>query len=131
MKTIFLPVAALATMIAAVPALAQGPGGPPQGPQTRAEYVAAQAARFKMMDANGDGTVTKDEATAAMTRDGNAPPAQMIDRLFGQMDTNGDGKAMAAEAAAGADARFTALDTDKDGTLTPDERRAGFQRPQQ
>jgi hypothetical protein len=59
-------------------ALAQPPaGGPPMDP----------AARFKMMDANSDGAVTKDEWKG---------PAERFDAI----DTNHDGKITAAEMAA-------------------------------
>ena len=114
----------------AAPALAQRG---PQGPQTKAEYVAAQKERFANFDTNKDGVVTKDEVSAAMAaRMGNAPPQQMLDALFAQIDTNGDGKATADEADAAAAARFDMLDANHDGTLTPEERRAGMpMRPQQ
>jgi hypothetical protein len=116
----------------AAPALAQGG---PQGPQTRAEFQAAQKAQFAGFDANKDGSVTKEEITAAVTArmEGRTPPAQMLDMLFARLDTNGDGKATAEEADASAMSRFDAWDANKDGTLTPEERRAGMQamaRPQ-
>ncbi|HEV8547648.1 MAG TPA: hypothetical protein VGQ57_01450 [Polyangiaceae bacterium] len=41
--------------------------------------------------------------------------------LFEKMDTNNDGKVTLAEAQAGAQARFTALDKNKDGVLAGDE----------
>lgn len=126
MKTLFYAGATLATILLSVSAIAQGPGGPPPGPQTRDQYLAAQKARFAGLDANGDGVVTKAEMSAAIEkRMGSAPPAQMIDGQFARMDTDGDGKATAAEADAAAAARFTALDTDKNGTLTPEEQAAG------
>lgn len=116
----------------AAPALAQGGG--PRGPMTRAQAVDMQKQRFATMDANGDGAVTKEElGTAIAKRMGNmAPPPAMLDAMFQRMDTDGDGKAMAAEVAAAEMARFDAMDTDHDGTLTPDERRAGMaaMRPQ-
>jgi hypothetical protein len=126
-----LPILATAIALGIVaPALAQQG---PQGPQTRAEFQAAQKERFASFDANKDGVVTKEELTAAITaRMGNAPPPQMIDMAFAQLDTNGDGKATAEEADTAAMTRFDKWDTNKDGTLTPEERRAGMQsmRPQ-
>ncbi len=122
--------AAMVTLGVAMPALAQRG---PQGPQTRAEFQAAQKERFAGFDTNKDGVVTKEELTAAITaRMGSAPPPQMIDMAFAQLDTNGDGKATAEEADAAAMMRFDMWDTNKDGTLTPEERRAGMQamRPQ-
>jgi hypothetical protein len=110
----------------AAPALAQN--GRMREPQTRAEFQAAQKAQFANFDADGDGVVTKAEVSAAMEkRIGNPPPPQMVDMLFARMDTNGDGKVTAAEADAAAMARFDAWDTDHNGTLTPEERRAGMQ----
>ncbi len=117
--------AILATMLCCTGAMAQ-PG--PQGPLTRDQYIALQKQRFAGLDANGDGVVTKDEAVAQMAkRMGDTPPPQMVDRMFAMMDTDGDGKATTAEVEAAAAARFTELDTDKDGTLTLEEQRAGRQ----
>jgi Ca2+-binding EF-hand superfamily protein len=79
--------------------------------------------------------VTKDELSAGLSRrTGNPPPAPMVDAAFATIDSDGDGKATAAEAEAAAGKQFDAWDTDKNGTLTPEERRAGMmammQRPQ-
>lgn len=71
---------ALAATAVAGAALAQPPaggGGPPMDP----------AARFKAMDANSDGAVTKEEWRG---------PAERFDAI----DTNHDGKISAAELAA-------------------------------
>lgn len=115
--------AALAAILFSTGAFAQRG---PQEPLTRDQYIALQKQRFASLDANGDGVVTKEEAVAQMAaRMGNTPPPQMVDRLFAMMDTDGDGKATTAEVEAAAAARFTELDTDKDGTLTPEEQRAG------
>jgi hypothetical protein len=100
----------------------------PQGPITRNDYMARQKERFDAMDANHDGVVTKDELAAQIeARMGDAPPPQMVDRIFARLDTDGDGKATAAEAEAEAAARFDKLDTNHDGTLSPEERRAGME----
>lgn len=42
-------------------------------------------------------------------------------RMFERLDTNNDGKVTLAEAQAGAQARFNALDKNKDGVLSSDE----------
>ena len=42
-------------------------------------------------------------------------------RMFDRLDTNNDGKVTLAEAQAGAQARFTALDKNKDGVISGDE----------
>ena len=41
--------------------------------------------------------------------------------MFEKLDTNNDGKVTLAEAQAGAQARFTAMDANKDGVLAGDE----------
>lgn len=134
MKTLIFLSASLMAIAACAPAVAQRGGGP----QTRDEYIAAQKERFTRMDANGDGVVTKDEISAQIAqRMGDTPPPEMVDALFKRIDTDGDGKATLAEATAAAGAQFDAWDTNKDGTLTPEERRTGqmammqgMQRPQ-
>jgi hypothetical protein len=99
----------------------------PMGPVTHDAYVAMQKQRFEAMDANHDGVVTKEELSAQIAaRMGQTPPAERIDALFKTMDTDGDGKATAAEVAAGAETHFAAMDTNHDGTLTEDEFRAGM-----
>ena len=122
-KNFFTAAATLAALLSGTSALAQ-PG--PQGPVTRDQFIAMAKQRFADMDANGDGVVTKADVTAQIAkRMGNEPPAPMVDRMFARLDTNGDGKATAAEVEAAAVARFTELDTDKNGTVTPEEQAAG------
>ncbi len=48
-------------------------------------------------------------------------------RMFARADANGDGKVTLAEATSRALARFDSADANKDGTLTPEERRAARQ----
>jgi Ca2+-binding EF-hand superfamily protein len=124
MKTMMAMTAALATMLGAATVMAQRG---PQGPVTRDAYLAMQKERFEAMDANHDGIVTKDELTAQIAaRMGSAPPPERIDALFKTMDTDGDGKATAAEVAAAGEAHFAMLDTNHDGSLSPEEFRAGM-----
>lgn len=75
--TFALAATALAGAAVAQPPPGGGPGGPPMDP----------AVRFKMMDANADGAVTKDEWRG---------PAERFDAI----DTNHDGKISPAELAA-------------------------------
>ena len=125
MRMMILAGATFAATLAYVPAMAQRG---PQEPMTRDAYMAQQKERFTAMDANQDGVVTKEELAARIAaRMGDTPPQQMVDRLFGRLDTDGDGKITAVEAEAAEAARFAKLDTDHDGTLTPEERRAGMQ----
>jgi hypothetical protein len=96
------------------------------GPVSRADYEAGSKAQFAQADANHDGIVTKDELTAAIAKAmGGPPPQQMVDSIFHLIDTDGDGKATAAEADAADMARFDKWDTNHDGTLTPEEAQAG------
>ncbi len=126
MKTMILTGAALAVALACTPAIAQRG---PQGPQTRDAFLATQKERFAAMDANHDSVVTREEMSAQMAaRMGEAPPADRIDTMFRMLDANGDGQATTAEAEASGSARFATLDADHDGTLTPEERRAGMPR---
>ena len=121
---LYLLAGAVALGVAA-PALAQRG---PQGPQTKAEFQAAQKAQFDGFDADHDGAVTKAELSAALEkRMGSTPPDPIIDGALKRMDTDGDGKATAAEADAAALARFDQWDANHDGTLTPEERQAGMQ----
>jgi hypothetical protein len=112
--------AALLTVAAADAQRPKGPMGPPgalgpagfgllefdanaDGRLTRAEFDAAQKARFDRIDANEDGSATPEEARAGQ-------------------------EAMARERMAEAQkARFTALDTDKNGQLSQAEFLAGAQ----
>lgn len=111
-------------LVLAAPAMAQMP---PTSPQNGTQYLAAQNAQFDSTDANHDGVVTKAELSSAMAQMmGAEPPAEMLDAIYKMMDTNGDGKATAAEGAAAAQARFARWDTNHDGTLSVEEQQAGM-----
>lgn len=91
--------------------------------------------RFKAMDANNDGVVTKDEYVAwalknQPRRDGDekrrAEMQERQGRAFQRIDTDRDGKISPAEWRAAGDAVFARLDANKDGAIGPEEiRRAG------
>ena len=105
----------------AMPALAQMPSGP----ISRADYMARGKAQFDAADANHDGVLTKEELTAVMTAQmGGAPSQQMIDTIFGAMDTDHDGKVAAAEAEKLRGDRFDKADANHDGTLSSEEMEA-------
>jgi len=96
------------------------------GPISRADFLAVGKAQFTATDADHDGVMTKDELSAAITKQmGSAPPQDMIDQIFKMLDTNGDGKATAAEVEASQASRFDQWDTNHDATLTPEEAEAG------
>lgn len=92
------------------------------GPVSRADFLAGGKMQLSATDADHDGVITKAELTAMIAGQmGGAPPTEMIDRIFPMMDTNGDGKAIMAEAEASQATWFDKADTNHDGTLTPEE----------
>ncbi|MEN9709660.1 MAG: hypothetical protein RIQ68_2068, partial [Pseudomonadota bacterium] len=78
-------------LVAAAPLFAQPappPAKPPMPPAMNRSAIEAEVkARFAEMDANKDGVVTREEATAAHM----AMMKSMQDRMFDMMDTNKDG----------------------------------------
>lgn len=71
------------------------------GRLSQAEFVEGRAARLAAVDANRDGSVTRDEMQAAMQ----ARRAQRADQRFAKLDANGDGSITRAEFDAGHAAR--------------------------
>jgi EF hand domain-containing protein len=113
---------------AAVPALAQP--APPPGPASPGPGPRGPAALFALVDANGDGRVTPEEASA------------YVQARFAAADRNGDGALVLEEAqtvrlapapdgaprpesgpmrARVAAAVFRAVDANRDGRVTPEE----------
>jgi Ca2+-binding EF-hand superfamily protein len=83
------------------------------GKISKAEFDTESVALFKRLDKNGDGKIASDEVPAR--RWGGKGP------MFGQMDTDKDGKITKAEFTAAEDKMFQKLDTNGDGVITPDE----------
>ena len=102
-------------------------------------------AHFSAMDSNKDGSISRAEFDAGhqterqgaavagegkgghhMRGGGHRKMGGMMGggRMFERADANTDGKVSLAEALAKPLARFDAADTNKDGTLTPEERKA-------
>lgn len=93
------------------------------GKISREEAAAAPrlAENFDKIDTNHDGFLTRDELQAAHQA--------MARAHWAKIDTDGDGKISRAEAQANAPKlyeHFDAVDTDKDGFITPDEMKAAM-----
>lgn len=131
-KSVVICATALATT--AVPTFAQDRGRI-TAPATRAEVEAKVKERFAMMDANKDGAITRAEFDAghATLREGRwsgkrlAMTAMRAGGMFAARDADSDGRVSLAEALARPLARFDRADANKDGTLTPEERKAARQ----
>lgn len=77
---------------------------------------------FKLLDANRDGIVSRDEATAFYTKIAPADDPKTVKRIgdITAADTNGDGTSLAEMMAARA-AAFKQRDKNNDGVLTGDD----------
>jgi Ca2+-binding EF-hand superfamily protein len=116
----------------------------------RQNMEAVRLSRFKKIDQDGDGKITKDELKAALPRDGRGPS---VDDIFSKVDTNQDGvidqaedKAAvqqmrqahqghhhgpprgAPEASKMATNIFKFADTDTDGKITKSEMSTAFEK---
>ncbi len=72
------------------------------GKLTKAEFDAAQRARFTKIDANKDGTATAEEFQMARKAEGEARRAEMTRTRFAALDTDKNGQVSQSEFAAGA-----------------------------
>ncbi|HTR84627.1 MAG TPA: EF-hand domain-containing protein [Reyranella sp.] len=124
-------------------AFAADPGQPPKptrglmrydtngdGFVDRAEWTAAQEARFKQLDVNNDGKLT--QAELFPTRSGNTAPSdrqtQRQAAYFRLLDADGDGVVTKAEFMAQAERNFARCDLDKDGRINSAECRQALRR---
>jgi len=103
------------------------------GAVDRAEWKAAQEARFKQLDANGDGKLTEDELFARTPAIGNSVlptdrQAQRQSTYFQLLDADKDGVVTLAEFMAQADRNFARCDLNKDGRIDTAECRQALQR---
>jgi hypothetical protein len=99
----------------------------------RAEWKAAQEARFKQLDTNGDGKLTQDELFARTPATGNSVlptdrQAQRQSTYFQLLDADKDGVVTLAEFMAQADRNFARCDLNKDGRIDTAECRQALQR---
>ena len=103
------------------------------GAVTIEEWKTGQQARFKRLDANGDGKLSKEELFARTPAAGNS--VLPTDRQAGQqssyfllLDTDKDGFVTLVEFMAGADRNFARCDLDKNGRIDTAECRQALQR---
>ena len=99
----------------------------------RAEWKAAQEARFKQLDVNGDGKLTQDELFARTPAVGSSvlPTDRQAERqssYFQLLDADRDGVVTLAEFMAQADRNFARCDLNKDGRIDTAECRQALQR---
>lgn len=140
MKKILLAASAAALTFTAV-AVAQepdvqrrGPGGMlfqsdtnQDGVLTRAEFDAGRTAMFTRMDADNDGSVTREERRAQFEarrgqRGEHGPRRHGRHNSLERLDVNNDGSITREEYLAHPIARFDRLDADKNGVISASER---------
>lgn len=99
----------------------------------QAEWKAGQEARFKRLDANGDGKLTQEELFARTPAVGNSvlpgdKQAQRQSAYFQRLDTNKDRVVTLVEFMVVADRNFARCDLNKDGKIDSAECRQALQR---
>jgi hypothetical protein len=117
MKNLLVTVALGATIVS-TQALAQnhGSGGWMQQDMTRAQAQQMADSMFQRLDANHDGTVTRDEAQQMAAQSGGRG-GRMLDRVFGNAQS-----LTLQQFETQSLARFDAEDLNHDGTVTAAER---------
>jgi hypothetical protein len=93
----------------------------------RTEWDAGQEARFKELDADKDGKLTKDELFP-QSRSTSDRALERQDAFFRRMDTDRDGFVSKAEFMAQAGKNFARCDLDKDGRINTAECRQALRR---
>jgi len=98
------------------------------GSVSAAEHTAGAQKMFTSMDANADGNVTAAEMDAhhaAKAAKGGDRMKMASAQKIKAIDTNGDGQLSAAEHEAGSQQMFAKMDTNGDGNLSAAEMQAG------
>ena len=93
------------------------------GKISRAEHAAAAKKMFNECDANHDGIVTAAEMDASLVAKGEKPGKddKTAAEKIKMIDQNGDGQLTAAEHEAGTETMFTKMDKNSDGFLSKEE----------
>jgi Ca2+-binding EF-hand superfamily protein len=118
--------------LSALPTALAGPGGDKHfkmmdangdGKISRAEHAAGAKQMFSQCDANRDGIVTATEMQAAATAQGEKPGKhdKTAAEKIKEIDQNADGQLTVAEHEAGTEKMFGKMDKDGDGFLSKAE----------
>ena len=94
----------------------------------RKEWADGQEARFKLLDTNHDGKLTKDELFVGNGVPPNDRQLQSQGIYFRLLDTDKDGTVSKAEFLAQAERNFVRCDLDKDGRISVAECRQALRR---
>ncbi|MDJ1009155.1 MAG: EF-hand domain-containing protein [Paracoccaceae bacterium] len=132
-----LTILALCLSVSAAPAFAQNRAADAfdrmdangDGSVSRQEYLNQRANQFSRIDRNGDGGISARELDRVASRMASRAPstARDLNGAMARLDTNGDGFISRREFLA--DMRmFRAVDTDDDGIIGPAERQAAADR---
>lgn len=115
------------------PALATNLDTNGDGGVSQQELDAYLSQRFTFLDADGNGTVTREEFRTAEERDKTLQrqKQEYLDRTFGRLDSDSDGQLTKNELLTGASQRFKRGDTDGDGALTAEDLASPNGPPQQ
>ena len=90
---------------------------------SQAEWEQTRTALFQRLDSNGNGFIEAEERQAQREQIQNRMRQHQQQRVL-QADSDGDQRISQQEFAAMGDSRFSRLDTDSDGQITPAEREA-------
>jgi Ca2+-binding EF-hand superfamily protein len=91
----------------------------------RGEWDQGQDARFRQLDTNNDGKLSKEEVTGHARND---RAAERQERFFNRMDRDRDGFVSKAEFMAQTDRNFARCDSDRDGRINAQECRQALRR---